>query len=287
MGAALALAFIAGCGGGHAGADHSAAVTSVRSPAPVAPAGLAATVPVDRTRLAADLDHAQRVIDDPRSVGPQLGRAGLFEQLATVSLAHERPAARRAVLAGLSPSAAATMRANLAAAAALARLVTPRRRLPHWKIVRPAAPNVLMGYFRSAQSRFRVGWQYLAAIEFVETRFGRVQGLSPAGAQGPMQFLSDTWARYGKGNIDNQRDAIEAGARFLVANGAPGKMPDALYRYNNSQDYVAAVQDYAGRMRADRRAFYGYYYWAVVYARRGGDVILPVGYPRARPIPVG
>jgi hypothetical protein len=244
-------------------------------------------VPADPTRLATDLDLAQRVIDDPRSAGPQLARAGLFEQLAIASLAHERPAARRASLAGLSPSAAVTTRANLAAAAALSRLVVPSRRLPRWRIVRPAAPDVLMGYFRSAQSRFRVGWQYLAAIEFVETRFGRVQGLSPAGAEGPMQFLSGTWARYGKGNVDTQRDAIEAAARFLVANGAPGNMPHALYRYNDSRDYVAAIQDYAGRMRADHRAFYGYYYWSVVYARRAGGVILPVGYPRARPIPVG
>jgi hypothetical protein len=63
-------------------------------------------------------------------------------------------------------------------------------------------------------------------------------------------------------------------------------MAGALYHYNNSPDYVAAVQDYAARMRADARAYDGYYNWQVLYARVGGVFILPVGYPHARPEPV-
>ena len=47
-----------------------------------------------------------------------------------------------------------------------------------------------------------------------------------------------------------------------------------------------AVQDYAGEMRADPRAYYGYYYWLVVYARLGGAVILPPGFPRIHAVPV-
>ena len=39
-------------------------------------------------------------------------------------------------------------------------------------------------------------------------------------------------------------------------------------------------------MRSDPRAYYGYYWWQVIYARRGGEVILPVGYPAVRPTPV-
>jgi membrane-bound lytic murein transglycosylase B len=143
---------------------------------------------------------------------------------------------------------------------------------------------MLLSYFRAAQRRFGVPWQYLAAIEFIETKFGRVHGLSSAGAQGPMQFLPSTWALYGTGNIDNPRDAILSAARYLVANGAPADMANALYHYNNSFDYVHAVQDYAARMTADARAYYGYYYWQVLYSRAGGTVILPVGYPRVRPV---
>jgi hypothetical protein len=36
-------------------------------------------------------------------------------------------------------------------------------------------------------------------------------------------------------------------------------------------------------MRADRRAYDGYYYWQVIYAHVGGSVILPAGYPKVRP----
>jgi membrane-bound lytic murein transglycosylase B len=148
------------------------------------------------------------------------------------------------------------------------------------------SPTTLLGYFRAAQARFGVPWEDLAAIEFIETRFGRVQGLSPAGAQGPMQFMAATWARYGSGQVDNQRDAIFGAARYLDANGAPGDMAGALYHYNDSRDYVQVANDYASRMRADIRAYYGYYDWQVVYARVGGTVILPVGYPNVRPVPV-
>ena len=126
-------------------------------------------------------------------------------------------------------------------------------------------------------------WPYLAAIEFVETRFGRVYGLSPAGAEGPMQFLAATWARYGTGDVHNPRDAIFGAARYLVANGAPADMSRALYHYNASSDYVRAITDYAGRMRADPRAYYGYYWWQVIYARRGRPVVLSVDTRRFAP----
>lgn len=178
------------------------------------------------------------------------------------------------------------MRTDLAASARLSHLTVAKERFPPWRIVQPPPADTLLGYFREAQSRFGVRWQYLAAIEFIETRFGRISGPSSAGAQGPMQFLPGTWARYGRGNINNQRDAILAAARYLVANGAPREMATALYHYNHSTDYVAAVQDYVGRIRADPRAYDGYYDWQVLYARRGGVFILPIGYPRARPEPV-
>lgn len=272
------------------GASHprrhprAAARGSATAPAPEA---LPRALPASGSALVADLDRAQQIIDNKSSTSLQLASAGAFEQLATSALAHQTPRVRRASLAGLGGQAAATMRANLAAAAPLGRLVTPRRSLPPWKIVQPPAPSVLLGYFKAAQSRLGVPWEYLAAIEFIETKFGRVNGLSTAGAQGPMQFLPATWARYGQGDIHDQRDAILGAARYLAANGAPGDMADALYHYNPSGDYVDAVKEYAGRMFSDHRAYYGYYYWQVIYAHVGGPLILPVGYPRVRPIPVG
>jgi membrane-bound lytic murein transglycosylase B len=247
------------------------------------PVVLPTTVPADRTELRADLELAQRLIDDPSSPAQALAGAGRFEQLAVQALAGQPRAAQRATLSGLSRASAAAMRADLKAASALARLNAPRKTLPRWRIVRPPAPQTLLAYFKATQARFHVPWQYLAAIEFVETQFGRVQGLSTAGAEGPMQFMPATWARYGRGDVHDQRAAIEGAARYLTANGAPRDMPDALYHYNPSTEYIRAVSAYASRMRADLRAYYGYYYWQVIYARRGRRLILPEGFPRAAP----
>jgi hypothetical protein len=270
----------------HRAAGRVQAEATPTSAAPPPPDVLPNELPADRSELASDLDRAQQIIDDTSSTSLELASAGRFEQLATRMLEAETIHIRRATLAILGTQAAASMRANLAAADALSGVVAPQKGFPDWKIVQPPAPNTLLGYLRAAQSRFGVPWEDLAAIEFIETRFGRVRGLSPAGAQGPMQFLPATWARYGSGDIDNQRDAILGAARYLVANGAPGNMANAFYHYNNSRDYVHAVQDYASRMRADTRAYYGYYYWQVMYTHVGGTVILPVGYPKVRPVAV-
>src|SRR5436309_2447672 len=93
----------------------------------------------------------------------------------------------------------------------------PSRSLHGW----PRPAPTLLSFFRAAQARFGVPWPFLAAIELVETRFGRIRGSSSAGAKGPMQFLPATWALYGHGSIDSPRSAILAAARLLAANGAP------------------------------------------------------------------
>lgn len=250
------------------------------------PSILPAAVPVEASQLRIDLNQAQRIIDDPSSTQAQLSSAGQFEQLATQTIARWPRAAQRAVVSGLTPAAAAQTRTDLDAAAALARLVTPRPSLPRWRIVQPPAPATLLGFFKTAQARFGVPWQYLAAIELVETKFGRVAGLSTAGAEGPMQFMPSTWQRYGLGNVHDPHDAILGAARYLVAAGARRDMGVALYHYNPSTDYVRAVADYAARMRADPRAYDGYYWWQVIYALRARRLILPVGYPSLRPLAV-
>ncbi len=97
-----------------------------------------------------------------------------------------------------------------------------------------------------------------------------------------MQFMPATWASYGSGSIDDQRAAILAAGRFLAAHGAPGDMAGALYHYNDSGDYVRAVEAYADAMRRDPRAYFGYYYWRVLFDWVRGTVVLPVGYPAVR-----
>jgi soluble lytic murein transglycosylase-like protein len=150
--------------------------------------------------------------------------------------------------------------------------------LPHWRIVAPPAPDVLQGYYKEAQQAYGVPWQYLAAINLIETNMGRIQGLSSAGAQGPMQFMPATWASYGQGDVNNPRDSILAAGRYLHAHGAPANMNRAVYAYNPSLLYVHAVTLYAQQMFANARAFLGYYNWQVYVATADGLAILPVGF---------
>ena len=276
--AALVVGLVAG----------SNTVTKTHAAQTIAPARapLPAYPPASSRQLAPDINRAQAAIDDPASTSRQLARAGLFEELATGTLATEPARTRETILAMLARRAAASMRTDLAASGTLSSITPRRRRLPPWKIIQPPPPATLLGYYRIAQAHSHVPWQYLAAIELIETRFGRVRGPSSAGAQGPMQFEPSTWAVYGSGSIYDQRQAILAAARFLHANGAPGDMRDALYHYNDSSAYVAAVRAYAGEIRADPRAYDGYYFWQVIYPLTRGAVILPVGFPQRRPIAI-
>lgn len=117
--------------------------------------------------------------------------------------------------------------------------------------------------YREGLRRSGVAWQLLAAVNFVESDFGRLRESSASGAQGPMQFMPATWQAYGKGgDVHQPRAAILAAARFLRAAGAPGDVPTALHRYNPSDAYVNAVLRFASRIRRDREGL------AALYARR-------------------
>ena len=159
--------------------------------------------------------------------------------------------------------------------------------LPAWHIVPPRPADELLGYYREAESASGVDWTYLAAINLIETGFGRIAGVSTAGAQGPMQFLPSTFAAYGEdGDILSPRDSIMAAGRYLAANGFVKDRDYALYRYNNSRQYVQAIKDYAAVLAADPAAFAGYHRWDVYYNTTAGDVLLPIGYSATSPIPV-
>jgi transglycosylase-like protein with SLT domain len=234
----------------------------------------------DPEALASQMISAERSVRDRSVIGADLAWFGHLQQLTYRRLAAS-PELRDAVLAAVPADLKGAATANADATADLRATVVPGPDLPAaWRIVEPAPIDDLARYYRDAEAEFGVPWSYLAAIHLVETRMGRIRGTSTAGAQGPMQFIPATWARYGEGDINSDRDSIRAAARYLRANGAPGNMANALFRYNQSQRYVRAVTAYAEVMRADADAYRGYYHWQVYYLTTRGDILLPVGYGR-------
>jgi predicted small secreted protein len=265
--------------------DHIATtMTTTVPPAPKVPTTTLPRSPLTATtaadRLAAQLTTAETAIRDPATPAGKLPTLGRTQQRAYRALVRQ-PRLVSKVLAQLPPTLRRTVKANLLAGSELRKLSRPARRLPRWRIVAPAPARQLLAAYRTAEAKLAVPWEYLAAIHLVETRTGRIRGTSSAGAQGPMQFLPATWRRYGHGgDIQATGDAILAAARLLRANGAPADMAGALYAYNPSRRYVRAVSAYASQLRANQRAFLGYYHWQVFY----GDTLLPQGYPARRPL---
>jgi hypothetical protein len=252
--------------------DRPAPVTTVaRSPADIA-------VPKTAAATAESLERVERALRSPATPPPELARLGWEQQHAYRALA-AHPDWMQHVLATLPADLEPIVAANERAGRELRSLGEPQPHLPDWRIAAPPPLDVLRAHYAEAEAASGIPWAYFASVHLVETRLGRIQGTSSAGAQGPMQFIPETWARYGQGDINDHRDAILAAARLLQSNGAPADIPRALHRYNNSLRYVDAVQAYAQLMLSDERAFLGYYQWQVHYATTDGTFVLPEGYP--------
>jgi hypothetical protein len=109
-------------------------------------------------------------------------------------------------------------------------------------------PPFLLPIFQAAGTAYGIPWQVLAAINEVETDYGRDLSVSSAGAEGWMQFLPSSWEQYGvDANGDgfkdpyNPADAIFAAARYLRAAGADTNIKAGVFSYNHSQAYVSSV----------------------------------------------
>lgn len=234
----------------------------------------------DPALLAQQLAMVERAIRDPEVTGAHLVWMGHLEQLVYSRLA-DYPDWKDQVLAGLTEKQRAAVAASLAAGKELRTLSGPvPKDLPDWQIVEPASPEQLLSYYREAEAKYGVPWYYLASINLVESRMGRIRGLSTAGAQGPMQFIASTWASYGEGDVNDPHAAILAAGKYLKVAGAPGDMTKALYSYNHAEAYVNAITGYAEVMKADPDAFRGYYGWQVYYPTKDGPILLKVGWKK-------
>jgi Transglycosylase SLT domain len=127
-------------------------------------------------------------------------------------------------------------------------LGTPISGIPDFFIESFRIPPFLLPIYQAAGTAYGIPWQVLAAINEVETDYGRDLSVSSAGAEGWMQFLPSSWAMYGvDANGDgyedpyNPADAIFAAARYLAAAGGTTNIRAAVYSYNHSQAYVDSV----------------------------------------------
>jgi membrane-bound lytic murein transglycosylase B len=249
---------------------------STTTTVPLTPADVPA--PADASATAAVLTRVEQELRSDTRDETQLARFGWEQDLAYAAL-RAHPEWLPDVVAAVPEAVRPIVAANADAGAQISVLNQPQPSLPAWNIRAPLPRDELLGYYHEAEGASGVPWPYLAAIHLIETRLGRIVGTSTAGAQGPMQFMPPSWDAYGEGgDVYSDRDAIHAAGRYLAAAGAPDDMASALFSYNHSDRYVAAVTDYAQQIMADPRAYDGYYNWQVHYATDDGTYLLPEGY---------
>jgi transglycosylase-like protein with SLT domain len=136
----------------------------------------------------------------------------------------------------------------------------------------PMSFAALRTIWQAAGSTYGIPWEVLAAINKVETGFGRNLGPSSAGAVGWMQFMPSTWARWGidangdgVADPDNPTDAIFSAARYLAGCGGQFNISAAVYCYNHASWYVTEVLGLAAQ-----------------YARGGGAGLVMVDQSQTR-----
>jgi hypothetical protein len=120
--------------------------------------------------------------------------------------------------------------------------------VPNFVIQQFHVPPFLLPIYQAAGIQYGVRWEVLAAINEIETDYGRNLNVSSAGAVGWMQFLPSTWKTWGvDGNHDGRKDpynpvdAIFAAARYLKAAGAGKDLNRAIFAYNHAGWYVDSV----------------------------------------------
>lgn len=246
-------------------------------------------VPNDSAELASLLAAVEEALRNPTTPDADLPDLGHQQQVIYRVLSTDTPRADQ-VLKALPNRWRSIAQRHLAARREFVRMSRGRgpTTLPAWRIIQPEPADNLLAYYRKAEAATGIDWEVLAAVNLVETGMGRIDGVSVANAQGPMQFLPTTWAEpgIGAGDIRDPHDAIQAAARYLVRRGGLNNIRRGLWGYNNSDYYGRAVMLYASLMKEDPQAYIGLYHWEIHFNAADGDLWLPVGYSQNQPISV-
>jgi hypothetical protein len=120
--------------------------------------------------------------------------------------------------------------------------------VPNFVIQKFRVPIFLLPIYQAAGIQYGIRWEILAAINEIETDYGRNLNVSSAGALGWMQFMPGTWRTYGvDANHDGKRDpynpvdAIFAAGRYLKAAGGDKDIKRGIFAYNHAGWYVDSV----------------------------------------------
>ncbi|MBA3299513.1 MAG: lytic murein transglycosylase, partial [Thermoleophilaceae bacterium] len=120
--------------------------------------------------------------------------------------------------------------------------------VPNFVIRKFRVPIFLLPIYQAAGIQYGVRWEILAAINEIETDYGRNLNVSSAGALGWMQFIPSSWRAYGvDANKDGKKDpynpvdAIFAAARYLKAAGYEKDVRRSIFAYNHADWYVDSV----------------------------------------------
>jgi Transglycosylase SLT domain len=123
-----------------------------------------------------------------------------------------------------------------------------RSGVPNFIIRKFRVPVFLLPIYQAAGIQYGIRWEILAAINEIETDYGRNLNVSSAGALGWMQFMPSSWRLYGvDANKDKRKDpynpvdAIFAAARYLKAAGYAKDVRRAIFAYNHADWYVDSV----------------------------------------------
>lgn len=140
---------------------------------------------------------------------------------------------------GIGAAATVLLPAALLGVVAVGLAQLPADASPSSEATRDIPPDLLALYRQAATLCPGLPWPALAGIGKVESDHNRPPGqVSSSGAQGPMQFLPDTWVSVGlDGNGDgtadpfDPADAIPAAANYLCQHGAATDLTTAIASY--------------------------------------------------------
>jgi len=207
-----------------------------QAPAPE-PAPATAEQPVEDAAVVAEEQEAQQATGKKKR-GPAK-RTGSVVQSAEQLAAKQEAATRRAAttLRNADGSPAVGNPSFVLALPGLAPIGVPNFFIEKFRI-----PPFLLPIYQAAGIEYGIRWEVLAAINEIETDYGRNLNVSSAGALGWMQFIPSSWTRSGvDANRDGKKDpynpvdAVFAAARYLKAAGAEQDIRKAIFAYTTTR----------------------------------------------------